>query len=85
MAYSGSDRFLWTTHGIYFPQRELAQDARIEILVATEVRWVFGAPGLAKQTRREEIEYVPGVFVGEILEDLASDVLMTRAVPDNAS
>lgn len=83
MAYSGSDRFLWTTHGIFFPQTALAQDAGIEILVAVEVRWVFGAPGLARVIRGEGIEYVPGVFVGEVLEDLATDVPMTRTVPDN--
>lgn len=81
--YSGSDRFLWTTHGIFFPQTALAQDTRIEILVAVQVRWVFGAPGLARLTQGEGIEYVPGVFVGEILEDLATDVLMIRTAPDN--
>jgi hypothetical protein len=83
IAYTGSDQSLWTTHGIFFPQTALARDARIEILVAAEVRWVFGAPCLAKVTRGEGIEYVPGVFAGEVLEDLATDILMTPTVPDN--
>jgi hypothetical protein len=83
MAFSGSDQFLWTTHGIFFPQTTLAQDAEIEILVAAEVRWVFGAPGLARATRGERIEFAPGVFVGDVLEDLATDILITRTVPDN--
>jgi hypothetical protein len=83
MGYSGSDRFLWTTYGIFFPQTALDPDAEIEILVATEVRWVFGAPGLARETRGKDVEYVPGVFVGDVLENLATDVLMIQTVPDN--
>ncbi len=83
MAYSGVGRVLWTTHGIFFPQTELTQDARIEVLIATEVRWVFGAPGLARVTRGEGIEFVPGVFAGEILEDIATNILIARTFPDN--
>jgi hypothetical protein len=83
MAYSGVNRFLWTTHGIFFPQTEIAQDGSIEILVAAEVRWVFGAPGLVRVTHREGIEFVPGVFVGEVLHDVAIDILITRTVLGN--
>jgi len=83
MAYTGSDQSLWTTHGIFFPQTAISQDAEIETLVAAEVRWVFGAPGLARVTQEEGIEFVPGVFVGEVLDDLATNILMTRIVPDN--
>jgi len=83
MTYSGIGQFLWTTHGIFFPQTTLAQDVNFQILVATEVRWVFGAPALASVALGEEVEFVPGVFVGEVLEDLATDLLITRAIPND--
>lgn len=83
MAYTASDQFLWTTHGIFFPQTALDADSGIEILVAAEVRWAFGAPGLARVTQGEEIEFSPGVFVGDVLKELATDILITRAILDN--
>jgi hypothetical protein len=80
MSYTGSEHFLWTIHGIFFPQVSVEKDSDIEIFVSTGVFWTFGAPGLAKVTRGEEVGLVPGVFVGELLKELASDALITRAV-----
>jgi hypothetical protein len=80
MAFSGVDLFLWTTHGIFFLGTAVDQSADIEILVAAEVRWTFGAPGLARISRGKAIEYVPGVFVGEVLQDLVSDMLLTQVL-----
>jgi hypothetical protein len=84
MSYTGSEHFLWTTHGIFFPQISLTKNAEIEIFIATEVRWMFGAPSLARVTRGEDTQFVPGVFTGEVLKELASDALITRAVPENS-
>jgi hypothetical protein len=82
MAYKGSDQYFWTAHGIFYLQTAAAEDANVELLVAWDVRWLFGAPGLAKVTRGNELDYIPGVFVGDVypLKDRACDILLTPPV-----
>ncbi|OQV07930.1 hypothetical protein CLAIMM_12283 [Cladophialophora immunda] len=65
MGFTGSPDCVTTTHGFFFPSERISTDQSITILVATEVRWSFGAPGLARYSGEVET-YTPGVFFGRI-------------------
>jgi hypothetical protein len=73
MGFNGSPECLSTTHGFFFPSERISTDREITILVATMVRWHFGAPGIARCYGNAEL-YVPGVFVGRIDDAAAASV-----------
>lgn len=107
MGYSGSDEYICTDIGLFYPQTPLSAPhflspshsnlqaivssnlqspriqmrAKITLLVSTELRWTFGAPGLAKleaindddvdgadisSGEMKSVTFVPGVFAGII-------------------
>jgi hypothetical protein len=65
MGFIGSSVGISTTHGFFFPIERLWAFDDISILVATKVRWAFGAPGLVC-SRGAVDTYIPGVFVGRV-------------------
>ena len=75
--FSGSESYLTTTEGLFFPQHPLADTDNVNILVSTQVRFVFGAPALAAVTAGgENASYVPGLFVGNVHDADAIAVLL---------
>ena len=60
---------------IFFPL-EPTKPNNVVVLVATKVRWVCGAPGLAFVDELYERIYIPGVFVGCINEKDSTSVRM---------
>ncbi|KAJ9604283.1 hypothetical protein H2200_011117 [Cladophialophora chaetospira] len=71
MGFNGSPQCLSTTHGYFFPAEPICIDREIVILVATMVRWTFGAPGIARCSGNTD-SYTAGVFFGRV--DTASAV-----------
>ncbi|RYP54818.1 hypothetical protein DL769_010275 [Monosporascus sp. CRB-8-3] len=76
MGFKGSPDCISTTHGLFFPCERILADEEITILVATRVRWRFGAPGIAHCYRNAEL-YTPGVFIGRIDDAVATSVKMS--------
>ncbi|KAF9558128.1 hypothetical protein CPC08DRAFT_589508, partial [Agrocybe pediades] len=66
MGYKGSTEGISTSHGLFFPFKQVEGDKEIEIIVATKVRWTFGAPGLVRIQETSMTRYEPGVFFGRI-------------------
>lgn len=73
MGFNGSPECVSTTHGFFFPSERISTDQEITILVATMVRWTFGAPGLARCYGNAE-SYTPGVFFGRVDKAAATSV-----------
>ncbi len=76
MVFTGSDQHILTEYGIFYSQEIIAGSACEKILLAADVGWVFGASGLAVVIGGDGREYVPGVFVGEVLGRETGDVLL---------
>ncbi|KAL9123052.1 MAG: hypothetical protein Q9187_000403 [Circinaria calcarea] len=47
IGFTGRKEYSITEAGLFFPQETLPEDSEVKFLVATRVRWAFGAPGLA--------------------------------------
>jgi hypothetical protein len=73
MGFNGSPECVSTTHGFFFPFERISTDGEITILVATMVRWAFGAPGIARCYGSAEL-YTPGVFFGRVDKAAATSV-----------
>ncbi|KAK7703590.1 hypothetical protein SLS57_010876 [Botryosphaeria dothidea] len=73
--YSGSEEFVLTGDGVFFPQRPVGP--KDTILVASQLGWAFGSPGFAKVQDAAGATYVPGVFVGHVAKDKVAAVLMS--------
>ncbi|RYP66009.1 hypothetical protein DL771_007990 [Monosporascus sp. 5C6A] len=76
MGFKGSPDCISTTHGLFFPCERISSDEETTILVATQVGWAFGAPGIARCYGNAEL-YTPGVFVGRIDNAVATSVKMS--------
>ncbi|RYP89779.1 hypothetical protein DL770_004073 [Monosporascus sp. CRB-9-2] len=76
MGFKGSPDCISTTHGLFFPWQRISDDEETTILVATQLRWTFGAPGIARSYRNAEL-YTPGVFFGRIDNAVATSVKMS--------
>ncbi|GME25815.1 hypothetical protein GTA08_BOTSDO03262 [Neofusicoccum parvum] len=74
MDYAGSEEFMLTDDGIFYPQRPVGPKA--SVLVASQLGWAFGSPGFAQVQDAAGTIYVPGVFVGHVAKDKAVPVLM---------
>jgi hypothetical protein len=66
MGFKGSSECLCTASGFFFPSERILNDREITILIATGIRWSFGAPGLARFSNGSEELYMPGVFFGRV-------------------
>jgi hypothetical protein len=75
MGFRGSSEYVSTAKGYFFPLEPMKSDD-VVVLVATKVRWVCGAPGLAFIDELNERVYIPGVFVGCIDEKDSTSVRM---------
>jgi hypothetical protein len=66
--FSGCGEHLELTGGYFFPQTPLTQVDEVLVVIATEVQWVFGAPGLLVKGNGFDINHFSGVgvFVGPI-------------------
>lgn len=73
LGFTGAKQFLPTLSGCFFPAGEVKCEGDIRILVATKVRYNWGAPGLAQIGNGV---YVPGVFVGVVDGEKACSVRM---------
>lgn len=74
IGFRGSSQCLDTTKGFFFPLEPMLPDQVTSVLVATQVRWSFGAPGLARYHDGFMDSYTPGVFVGYIDNTAATSV-----------
>jgi len=67
MGFTGERSYIMTELGVFFPQFPLPlQEASLAIIVATHVKWTFGAPGFATAISNGHVVCIPGVFVGEV-------------------
>jgi Heterokaryon incompatibility protein (HET) len=80
IGFTGSQEYLVTEDGLFFPQHPLLIKTGVVILVSTSLAWTLGAPGLAKVVAEGVISYVPGVFVGYVTQSKASSVLLGNEV-----
>ncbi|KAM5515414.1 hypothetical protein FOXYSP1_06381 [Fusarium oxysporum f. sp. phaseoli] len=74
MLFGGSVTHVLTSHGIFFPEEPV--EGISKVLVSTDIVWTFGAPGLVKAYSENEVRYMPGVFVGQLVIDIASLILL---------
>ncbi|KAI8947799.1 hypothetical protein F4801DRAFT_559288 [Xylaria longipes] len=76
MGFIGSGNCLSTTHGFFFPAEMIVPDEGLTVLVATGVRWTFGAPGLACRGGGggDAESYIPGIFFGQVDDAAATSV-----------
>ncbi|KAI1810164.1 hypothetical protein GGS20DRAFT_220669 [Poronia punctata] len=63
MGFLGSLEGIPTMNGFFFPIERMYSFEGIQIIVATKVRWTFGAPGLVCIRGDVDI-FIPGVFFG---------------------
>jgi len=64
LGFTGTGQVILTEHGFAFPQEEVSERAQVEIWVATEVNYVFGAPALVVVRLSDTTRYIPAVFSG---------------------
>lgn len=66
--FTGCGVCLETTNGLFFPQREPGEIGRCRVVVATEIYFNFGAPGLLLEPVEGGTDKLRdvGIFVGSI-------------------
>jgi hypothetical protein len=76
MGFTGSEKYIQTIDGFFFPQTAIADGEKVELLIATQLFWTFGSPGLARMPSPRSSTYTPGVFVGRFDPQRARNVLI---------
>lgn len=76
MGFTGTSQYISTEHGLFYLQNSLHSKDDTELLVATNIGWRFGNPGLAKRVTEGKAVYTPGVFVGNIGTEKPCSVLV---------
>jgi hypothetical protein len=67
MGFKGTEMAMNVGEGMFFPHSTPPPGSKVTIIVSTTIRWVFGAPGIARIVAADTIpRYIPGVFVGDI-------------------
>jgi hypothetical protein len=79
IGFSGSRHHVTTSSGAFYPQDVVQQDVEYDIVVATELFWMFGNPGFLKSKALRDPVCVPGVFVGIVDKTTASDYLLEES------
>ncbi|KIX99910.1 uncharacterized protein Z520_04547 [Fonsecaea multimorphosa CBS 102226] len=74
MGFKGSPDCVTTSHGFFFPSERISADKEFTVLVATAVRWSFGAPALARCRHGNEETFTPGAFFGRVDNEAAVSV-----------
>jgi hypothetical protein len=80
MGFTGSQEYLVTEDGIFFPQHPLLTKVGVTALVSASLAWTLGAPGLVQVAAEGAISYIPGVFVGCVSKSKASSVLLRNEI-----
>ncbi|RPD75401.1 hypothetical protein L226DRAFT_485521 [Lentinus tigrinus ALCF2SS1-7] len=68
VGFSGTGDTFLTENGVFYAQ-EVLPEGEVCICVSREVRWTFGAPGIAKVDSNGDVSYTPGVFIGDVRSD----------------
>lgn len=76
IGFTGSNQYVVSAQGLFFPQNQLDLDRSLTVLVSASLRWTFGAPGIAKNFKEGIELFTPGVFVGIHTEGMSSPVLL---------
>lgn len=78
IGFTGSKEYLETSVGVFYPQQFLSVDHNhdVYILLATQVVWAFGHPGIVKARIEGRWIYSPGVFIGVVDKSTATDYLL---------
>jgi hypothetical protein len=78
IGFTGSNEYLETSVGVFYPQQSLSVNHNDDtyILLATQVAWTFGRPGIAKARIEGRWMYSPGVFIGSVDKSIATDYLL---------
>jgi len=68
LRFTGSEEWLTTESGLFYPQWGLPERVEVEIIVAVGIQWRLGSPGLARYREKSsgDVIYVPGVYFGRI-------------------
>ncbi|KAK5455145.1 hypothetical protein LTS15_005865 [Exophiala xenobiotica] len=73
MGFTGSEVAMNVGDGLFFPHSTPPPGSTVTMIVSTTIRWVFGAPGIARMVAEDTIpRYIPGVFVGDIGKETGS-------------
>lgn len=76
IGFTGSSASIMCESGMFFCQISLDGKEGVEIFVSTTLRWMFGAPGLARWKEGEIKKYSAGVFTGIVDRELAKPLLL---------
>lgn len=76
MHFTGCPNPLICKNGYFFSQIEVHDHYDVQLFVAAGVRWVFGAPGIARWKEKGVFRYSAGVFAGQVNSLIVESVLM---------
>lgn len=76
LGFEGESKPVVVPEGLVFCQRRATEGSEVKVLVATQVRWMMGAPGLVVAGIRGGTEYIPCLFLGNVTDLHANDVLL---------
>ncbi|KAK4451198.1 hypothetical protein QBC34DRAFT_401508 [Podospora aff. communis PSN243] len=81
MKFSGSADYLATEYGLVFSQSLVPQAAKVNVIVAAEIRWTFGAPSLIQfrdSASGDGYHYEAGLFFGRVpAGDMLTDITLS--------
>ncbi|KAK5655649.1 hypothetical protein OQA88_5581 [Cercophora sp. LCS_1] len=62
MGFTGSEKWVAMEAGLFFPQWELPERVEVEFIIAVDIHWRLGSPGLARYWEKTggAASYVPG-------------------------
>ncbi|KAF2109363.1 hypothetical protein BDV96DRAFT_585430 [Lophiotrema nucula] len=66
IGFYGSSDCIPTTEGLFFPLTPVLPELVSLVLIATQVRWTLGAPGLVRYHDGDMDFFLPGVFFGRV-------------------
>lgn len=53
-------------YGLFYPQESVQEEVDVDVIIGTELRWMFGRPGMLVTRKERSVTYVPGVLIGTI-------------------
>ncbi|OCH90437.1 hypothetical protein OBBRIDRAFT_776951 [Obba rivulosa] len=75
LGFLGPEEWYMTTDGYFYPFESLPNGRGRRICISGELRWVFGAPGLALVEYEGDMCYTPGIHLGLVRSEL-SEILL---------
>jgi hypothetical protein len=76
IGFTGSHVSLMCESGIFFSQVSLMRKEGVEMFATSTMRWLFGAPGLARWQEEDGMKYSAGIFAGLVSGELAKPLLL---------